>query len=226
MGLITQTSASGIVSRILVHLPPKFIVTNGNKLYNFLMGIASGFAEISTNQINQLYDRIFIGRASSGDLEQLISDYSGIRRKNGEIDSDYINRYYKYVFEYNITTDKINEIVYDITGDYPTRLFELTDRSAYWGLENLTGSAIITGTSYFYNDVNEFTPNWGDDASEGAFIGYIYLIERPSFEQLNDLCYVLNAVRMTGTTIYLVIPSGNDVFYDDISPYDDIYNYS
>lgn len=226
MGLITQTSTSAIVTRIVAHLPPIFDVITGNKLYNFLYGIASGFAEITTNQINNLYDRIFINRASSGDLEQLITDYSGIRRKNGESDADYINRYYKLVFEYNITLDKVSEVVYDITGDNPTRLFELSDRTAYWGLENLTGSAIITGTSYFYNDVNNFTPSWGDDNSEGAFVGYVYLKERPSYEQLNDLCYTLNSIRMTGTIIYLVIPNGNNVFYDNINNYDDIYNYS
>lgn len=218
------TSLSGLVNAITFVMPTWLIPQSGSILYNYVEAFCEGFA-ININQINELYDKTFINRATSGNLDDLIYGYINEARKPDESDEDYRERYFKYVFQYNSTNPQINEIVYDITGEYPIKILELNSRGVYWGQENtiLTGSAL--NTVVYYDNWSQPT-QYSNDLGEGNFIGYIYLNEKPSPMVLNELCKVLNSVRIYGTTIYLVYPNSDYAVYDNEEAIYDESSYS
>jgi len=225
MSIITNTAISGIVKSIFAVFPPHYDKSVGANLYSFLAGIASGFA-INIQQINELYSRSFIASAEDRDLDNLINDYTGIKRLNDEDDEAYRDRYYKYVFEYNCTKDSIREIIYDITNGYPSRMIELNSRSAYWGKANLPLSERYSGTAYYYDDIDQYTPFYGSDRETKAFVGYIFLSVRPDDDVMNELCNAINLVRATGTKIYLIVPNGYFATYDEGYLYDSVRTYN
>jgi hypothetical protein len=203
--LTTLTTSTNIVKAIKAVLPIYFNRQSGSGVDNMLTAMAESF-KLNIQQLNQFFNNTFISQASGTVLDGLIKDISGINRKDDESDPDYVDRYYKYIYEYNITRNGISEIVYDITGEYPLRLYE-TNQRAYWGEENLPPSGQVTGVATYYDDVIEYQSLWGDDINDRSFIGYIYLYYTPSQQIIEELCDVIERVRMTGTTIYLVLPS-------------------
>lgn len=217
--ITTNTSLSGIVTSIKAVLPPFFTKTTGTVLHNLLEGIGTLF-KLNIEQINQKYNDTFIAHATGSVLDDLITDISKIHRKDSESDDDYRNRHYKYLFDYNITKGSIIEQVYDITGEEPTLVVNLLDRTAYWGEENLPVSGQITGTASFYDVEGSYSSLWGGSVDDSAFKAYVYLRQRPTPEVLSDLKYVINRNRIEGGKIYLVFPF-QSVYYDNaMSLYD------
>lgn len=216
MSLQSDISLSGYVRSISAVLPPLFTRETNSVLYNFLSGCAVAF-NITGGQLNELYDKTFISRASDNNLDNLIYDLSKIRRKINETDADYRTRYYRYVFRYNSTIPAQSGTVNDIFGEYPLEMVELGERNGYWTSGNVSHS----GNIYFYDDVSPYAPIWADSLANNKFIGYIYLSHKPESALIrNELCNVLNFTRATGTTIYLVYPT-TYVLYDTIYRYDD-----
>jgi hypothetical protein len=200
--LNTLDSVSGIVGYFQLVIPPYFTKDTNSFLYSFLTGLGT-MMKIGVDQINELYDKTKLYLASGDDVDYLITDYVALRRKNSESDENYIDRFIKRVYRYNITTDSISDQVYDIFGEYPTKLYELNGRSGYWGLENYENDS---AKHWFYDNSGDNTVFWGGELGQGAYKGYIYLTERPPNNVLIELCQVLNSNRMLGTDIYLVYP--------------------
>lgn len=207
--ITSQDTNDSLVMTMMAVLPPFFTKGASTKLRQMFKGVAEVF-KINVNQINDKYNNSFIMTSEGDELDDFITDISQIRRKNGESDIDYRNRYFKYIFEYNGTKAGIREAVYDITGDYPIQLLESNKRTAYWGEEDLALIDQIEGTAQYYTDTFENTPFWGDLNNINGFIGYIYLANVPTNEQLEELIDVLNYIKAYGVKIYLV--------YDDVVP--------
>ncbi len=203
MTLITNVSTSGLIDYFSLMLPPNFTLNNDtdNFLLKFFKGLAEGF-KINIQQINELYTKTKLSLASGNDLDRLITDYVEVYRKTGESDSDYIQRYIRKVYVYNCNDNSIIQQIYDVTGFEPEFLFELNGRYTYWGKANVRNDS---AKHYFYG--NGFKSIWGNRNSLSAYTGYIYLLEKPPSEMLNELCETLNKNRLTGTKIYLRYPT-------------------
>lgn len=215
--LFNNLSISGIVTRIEAHLPPIITREENTVVWNFLSGLASAFL-INIAQVNELYQNTFINQATGSVLSNNIFDLTKIYRRNGETDEDLRNRYRKYVFQYNVTKAQIREAVFDSRyGQYPVSMVSLNARSAYWGLEdNPAGS----GATYFYDNIGENISYWGDGIGNAAFIGYIYLAERPTTSQKIDLCNIINRIKAEGVRIYLRYPLEWSTRYSTVYYYD------
>lgn len=213
--ITTLDSVSKLLKYVTITLPPFVTKNEDSYIRQFLSSILEVF-KINIDQLNQMFNNTFISQAEDGDLEKLILDVSNVTRKDGESDEDYRNRFYKYVYQYNATTNSIKEIIYDSLGYYPIKLTESGARTAYWGLEDLPLEDRVANSAYFYDDVNEYTAYWGNyQSQEGSFneryfIGTIHLIERPPQDKLDELCDIIERVRKKGTKIYLQ-------FLDDIN---------
>lgn len=203
--LISNNSTSGIVDSIITILPPIFTRKTTSVLYKFIEGIAEAFKIVLVDKFNDLYNQSFIMTATSGELDDLIDSKIHEKRYNNETDEQYRERYIKYVFEYNCTEDSLKEQVYDISGDYPTQMLELNARNGYWGKHNLPLSGQISGNTYYYNDTRKNVIWGGDTASDKAFVGYIFLNERPDEETIFKLRELINKNRLYGTQLYFVV---------------------
>lgn len=210
---ITNNTEASLVDSIKFYFP-HFL--NPNKVNSVLRNFITVFAyifKLNTDQLNQMFVNTFIQEAEGDILTDLIMDISGIKRKNDETDEDYRARYIKYCYEYNITNNSVNNIVNDITGQFPSKIVEGNSRGFYWGTPNNQATGSVIDTRYYYNDVGVYTPLWGTEG-EKAWIAYIFLKEIPSQEILNELCDVIERVRMIGTTIYLVLPQVSDIIFE------------
>ncbi len=206
--ITTKDTYSGILNSITAVLPAFFTRKEDSGVYNFILAIAQVF-KINIDQINQCFNNTFISQSSGTVLDGLITDISNIHRKNDEVDEDYVNRYYKYIFDYNIQKNTVREIVYDILNEYPIKLVEGNQRTAYWGQGDLTleEQVAASGDVYYYDDDNpDYLTLWGGEQGDRGFIGYIYLNEKPTQDKLDELCNVIELVRARGTSIYLVWP--------------------
>lgn len=205
----SQDNNDSLTFTMMSVLTPEFAKGASTKIRQMLKGIAEVF-KINISQINEQYNDTFIISAEGDKLDDLITDISGIRRKNGDTDTNYRNKYYKYIFQYNGTKAGMREAVYDITGEYPIQMLESNKRTAYWGQEDLPLIDQFEGTSQFYTDTFLNTPFWGDYNSNAGFIGYIYLSAVPTAEELNELIDVLNYIKAIGVKVYIV--------FDDVVP--------
>lgn len=203
--LISNNSTSGIVNSIVTILPPIFTRKTTSVLYKFIEGIAEAFKIVLVDKFNDLYEQSFIMTATSGELDDLIDAKIREKRYDNETDQEYRDRYIKYVFEYNCTEDSLKEQVYDISGSYPTQMLELNARNGYWGKHNLPTSGQISGNTYYYNDTRKNVIWGGDNSSSKAFVGYIFLNERPDDETIFKLRELINKNRLYGTQLYLVV---------------------
>ena len=116
--ITTLDSVSKLLKYVTITLPPFVTKNEDSYIRQFLSSILEVF-KINIDQLNQMFNNTFISQAEDGDLEKLILDVSDVTRKDGESDKDYRNRFYKYVYQYNATTNSIKEIVYDSLGSYP-----------------------------------------------------------------------------------------------------------
>lgn len=203
--LISNNSTSGIVNSIITILPPIFTKKTTSVLYKFIEGIAEAFKIVLVDKFNDLYDQSFIMTATSGELDDLINAKIRERRYDNETDIEYRERYIKYVFEYNCTEASIREQIYDVSGNYPTEMLELNARNGYWGKHNLPLSGQISGNTFYYNDTRKNVIWGGNNADSKAYVGYIFLSERPDDETLFKLRTLINKNRLFGTQLYLIV---------------------
>lgn len=219
--ITTLDTVSKLLKYVTITLPPFVTKSDDSYIRQFLSSILEVF-KINIDQLNQIFNNTFISEAEEGDLEKLILDVSDVTRKDGESDEDYRNRFYKYVYRYNATTNSIKEIVYDSLGYYPIKLTESGARTAYWGLEDLVEEDRVANSAYFYDDVNEYTAYWGRYQSQQSaenekyFVGIIHLVERPPQEKLDELCDVIERVRKKGTNIYLQFLDNIDIILEPV----------
>ena len=196
-------SASGIVQLVQLHLPPIFSTQTSSLVYKFFLGVAQIF-KINLDYLEELYSKTKVYLASGSALNEVITDMVNIFRQDGESDEDYIDRYIKRVYRYNSTVDSLKDQVYDITGIYPDKMYELNTRSSYWGKANVQNDNAIHS---FYDNSADNASFWGSGNRNGAFKGYIILSERPTSGMLIELRNLINSNRLTGTKIYLKYPS-------------------
>lgn len=212
---LTNNNETSLLKSVSL-LFPYFLDTKkvGSVINNFLATIAYIF-NINTTQLNEMFTRTFIMEAEGDDLTALITDLTGIKRKNGETDADYRTRYFKYTYQYNITEEQVNNIVKDITTEFPIKIRQGTDRGFYWGTPDNERPVGVIDTRTYYNDVDEHISYWsGSDDNSLAWTAYIYLKTEPTADQLDELITVIESVRMRGTTIYLVLPKPNDTIFE------------
>lgn len=200
--ITSRDTVTQLLQSIVSVLPPFFTRESGTKLYNMLYTIATAL-KINVDQVNQAFNNTFILHATGSARDELIQDISKIKRKNNESDEDYYTRFSKIVYQYNITPEQVDEIVNDIFGSYPERTIEGGTR-AYYGLEDLDVDDRASGTAYYYNDIGDYTVYWG--TVDQPFTAYIYLYEEPDDDIKDELCDVIEMMRIRGTEIYLVWP--------------------
>lgn len=204
--LYKNNELSSIVKSIQILTPPKITRKETSLLYTIFQGIGEALKIVLIDKVNALYDSNFIKTATDSDLDDLIFSKIKERRYNDESDESYRERYYKYLFDYNCTEDKLSQIVLDITGDRPKQMLELNSRLAYWGKANLPLEERIPKKAYYYNDPRKKILWGGNYDMEKAFIGYIFLNERPDDETIFRLKKVIKANKACGVKIYIVVP--------------------
>lgn len=208
---ITTNNESSLIQSVQFYFPYFFdLKKSGTVLRTLISTIAYAF-NINIQQMNEMFTNTFIMEAEDEKLNDLIMGISGIKRKNNESNADYRTRYFKYCYQYNATNGEINNIVNDITGLTLEKLVEGNSHEFYWGEPNVSTVGI---KRHYYNDIGQYTALWGSSNGEKAFIGYIFLKERPTDDKLQELIDVLELVRMKGTTIYLVIPQIETTIFD------------
>lgn len=189
---VLNIPATGIVERFQLHLPERrFTRESVTTLYSVL----SGFADIlilPQDLMDFVWTNTHIASATGSYLDDLIQPYTGFRRKSGESDNDYRERYYNFVFNYNVSPSGISQIVTDYLGYSGTQREISFEDTAYFG-----------PTGYFTNDPE--TLLGAEDPEE--FVGYIIFSSEPDLTLLPDLAEALDHVRMSGTKIYLLWPS-------------------
>lgn len=189
---VLNIPTTGIVERFQLHLPERrFTRESVTTLYSVL----SGFADILVlpqDLMDFVWTNTHIASATGTYLDDLIQPYTGFRRKSGESDNDYRERYYDFVFNYNISPSGVAQIVADYLGYIGTQREISFEDVAYFG-----------PTGYFTNDPE--TLLGAEDPEE--FVGYIIFSSEPDLTLLPDLAEALDHVRMSGTKIYLLWPS-------------------
>lgn len=207
VNLIT-TSEANQIRQIKLTAPYSWKTKAGSVLGNLLEGIVKIF-QLNIDQVNQFYNNTFIGYAEGNDLTKLIKPLSNLNRKTGETDVDYRSRYLKYVFQYNPTRTQVSEIVNDVTGSYPERIHEPNQRTAYWGAEDLDVPDRGLLVADYYDEENaDYIGYWGNSGDDPTvnYTAYIYFSVKPTNDQIDELCFLIEKVRMKGTRIYLVFP--------------------
>jgi hypothetical protein len=239
VNLIT-TSESNQIKQIKLTAPYSWKTTAGSVLGNLLEGIVKIF-QLNIDQINQFYNNTFIEYAEDDDtdvdksirnLTKLIKPLSNLNRKTGETNAEYRNRYKKYVFQYNPTKAQILEIVKDVTGEYPERIHEPNQRTAYWGAEDLDVPDRGLLVADYYDEENaDYIGYWGNTGEDDSvnYTAYIYFSVKPTQDEIDELCFLIEKVRMKGTRIYLVFPDeitqafNYEIFESSGSTLDDSY---
>ena len=197
MPLLNLTT-SGIIERIQLHLPKRrYTRENTSLLYHVLSGVAAIYKPIA-DYLDEVLTYTQIGTATGVYLDDIIERISGIKREDDEDDADYLDRYYRFIFEYNISPTGVINIVTDYLGYEPDRLIESDfDESAFYN------------TGFYVNDPQTtYAPEIPD-----AFVGYIYFSSEPDTTVLSSLARALEFVRMAGTKIYLIWPYFGDRLY-------------
>jgi len=215
---LINTSEANQIRQIKLTTPYSWKTKANSVLGNLLEGIVKIF-QLNVDQINQFYNNTFIGYAEDDDtdtdrsvrnLTKLIKPLSNLNRKTGETNASYRNRYLKYVFQYNPTKAQITEIVKDVTGANPERIHEPNQRTAYWGTADLPiGDQDNYGVADYYDEENaDYIGYWGNTGEDDSvnYTAYIYFSTKPTDDQIDELCFLIEKVRMKGTRIYLVFP--------------------
>ena len=205
---LINTSEANQIRQIKLTAPYSWKTKANSVLGNLLEGIVKIF-QLNVDQINQFYNNTFIGYAEGNQLNKLIKPLSNLNRKTGESDVSYRNRYLKYIFQYNPTKAQITEIVKDVTGANPERIHEPNQRTAYWGAENLDVPDRGLLVADYYDEENaDYIGYWGNTGEDDSvnYTAYIYFSVKPTDDQIDELCFLIEKVRMKGTRIYLVFP--------------------
>lgn len=188
---VLNIPGTGIIERFQLHLPERrFTRDTGTTLYSILSGLADVLV-LPQNLMDFVWTMTHIASATGTYLDDLIQPYTGFRRKSGETDSAYRDRYYNFCFNYNISPTGVSQIVTDYLG-YSGEQREVDfEDTAYFG-----------PTGYFTNDSETLL---GAEDPE-KFVGYIIFSSEPVLSLLPDLAEALDHVRMSGTKIYLIWP--------------------
>lgn len=173
-------------NRITLTLPAKFAKKESSNIWKLLRSMAEIF-KINVDGIDELFLQTNLKTATGEFLDDYIYELTELKRKTGETDDDFRQRYYRNVFVYNSTRNGMKEITYDVMGFYPVALVDKDRGGSFNAL-------------YYYNDL-EGGSHYGGGVD--PYVGYIILESAPSETQLDELCALINKHKALGVKIYI-----------------------
>ena len=187
------------LERIYLNLPSKFTRDNTSVVYALISGLAAAL-KINTDVIDELFRQTNFDSSSGSYVDNYINGLIDLGRQDSESDDDYKFRYNQLMFTYNCTKPGMEQVVIDIMGKRPYKMYNGNVLGAY-----LNGR-------YYYTDSPGLS--FYGDSTDAAFTGIIEFARKPNSLIFDQLCITLAKCKAEGINIFLKYPLANQTVVD------------